>query len=737
MKRNLVVVLLLLSCTFLHANTMKIALVLSGGGARGIAHVAIIEALEAQGIPIDMVIGTSMGSLVGGLYSAGYTPKEIRNLLTTTDLVGLFSSPPLDRQRLQDAPFSYRHDRIFTLGFGKVGIGDVPALISDQRILELFGFLFAKYPQSIDFDTLPIPFRCVSTDVVSAERIVHEQGSLVSAIRSSISIPLVFTPFPQEDGRLAVDGGVVDNLPIELARSLGYDIVIACDVNEMQIQNPEQLKSLSAIAMQTIILVTQQAAAQQHESADLLFFPKLQDIFALDFTKYNTILQRGYDSVEEKRDELKVLANTIAEHRPLVIQDPDRVGPYFLVADPKILQIQIRDISGGYDVRVPPVKQLYSFLGRRLDGQTATELHLKLRELKQDYGLASLSYEMGNNGTLLVYARGFGEEESFISMGFQADMGFSNALPASFSWYRADAYLDAEKKLLFDTDLTLSLEATLGHKSGMSFGLHYPLAVSKKGVLKAGFAVSYHVGSLSVRNTVTNADRSAPLDREFFSDMVLQFTFHEYGKSELRARYQLDFLNDTRYARQFVAQPQIQLSTLYNSLRGRLSTSGSRYEALFALGFDQEVIYTIRLGFRRVHAVNYSDSIGYDIQVSLMGGSPELLGSYADVGSLEGIPGYSIHTLRRELAILGFTYQRRIVEMLGYPSYGKLILRGGCFDAYDPYHDLSVPASDPFKALVWDLGLGFALGLETPVGEVIAHIGTSLAGMVTFSLGVY
>lgn len=187
-----------LLCVPLAASKPTVVLVLSGGGARGLAHIAVLEALEAEGIPIDMVLGASMGSLVGGLYSSGYTPKEIRRLLEETDLVGLFSEPALDTVRNQNTAFSYMHDHVFSLGFGEKALGDGPSLIGDQKILELLGYLFAKYPNTIDFDDLPIPFRCVSADALTGERIVHESGSLVSAIRSSISIPLVFSPYPYE-----------------------------------------------------------------------------------------------------------------------------------------------------------------------------------------------------------------------------------------------------------------------------------------------------------------------------------------------------------------------------------------------------------------------------------------------------------------------------------------------------------------------------------------------------------
>ena len=194
MKRGLALLLILLMLSSPLFAT--VALVLSGGGARGLAHIAIIEAVEAAGIPIDLVVGTSMGALIGGLYSAGYTPSEIRRLIEATDLLGLFVQSPLVGSRTRGRAFSPTYEHTFSLGFTKQGIGDAPAILGDQRIMELFGFLFSKYPDTLDFDDLPIPFRAVSADVVTADTVVHDRGSLSRAIRSSIAIPIVFAPFP-------------------------------------------------------------------------------------------------------------------------------------------------------------------------------------------------------------------------------------------------------------------------------------------------------------------------------------------------------------------------------------------------------------------------------------------------------------------------------------------------------------------------------------------------------------
>lgn len=737
MKRSMLFLLLVLLCAPLIASKPSVAVVLSGGGARGVAHIAVLEALEEAGIPIDMVLGTSMGSLVGGLYSSGYTPKEIRRLLVETDLVGLFSEPVLDPIRVQDTAFSYMHDHAFSLGFGENGIGNAPALIGDQKILELLGFLFSKYPNTMDFDQLPIPFRCVSADAVTGERIVHDSGSLVSAIRSSISIPLVFSPYPYEQTRLVVDGGVVDNLPIALARSLGADIVIASDVNALKLDTYEQLESLSAMAMQTIILVTQDKAAAQHPLADVLYLPDLRDINALDFTKHELILERGEQAVADKREELSNLATRIAQTRELTILDSDRDGVYSLRSTPTILQITIQDLSLNKDHRMPQASQLSSFLGRSFTKQTAGELNLKLREIRKSNSLASLGYEMAPDGTLLVSGRGFEKRNSNISLGLQSNAGFSNALPASMAWYKADVFLDAYMLELWGTDLALLLNATLGQMTSMQMALRYPFALTSWGEVDVKFGLLYGSGSLSTLSTVVNANRTAPLDRIFRSELSLDLHFNEYGLASLSGSYDLVSLHDATFPSTFLAFPELEASLLYNSLRSRFTASGVRLDMLLSIGSLDGMLSSMRIGWNQKFAVSYLDSYSYDMNLSLIRKPFALLESYADLGTVEGIPGYSPLSIRRDTLYAGMGWQHRLSEILGYPTYCKVILRGGILDSYDPYTAVAPTKDAYFSDTTWDLGLGVVLGLVSPLGEVLLSFGASLGGFVTFAVGVY
>ena len=212
MKRGLALLLVIsLFSSSLHA---KVALVLSGGGARGLAHIAIIEAVEEAGIPIDLVVGTSMGALIGGLYSAGYTTEEIRSLVESTDMLGLFAQSPLVASRNKGRAFASSYEHTFSLGFTRGSIGDAPAILGDQRIVDL-RLPLCKYPNTIDFDDLPI-ISCCFHRCGQHKAVIHDHGSLVRAIRSSL--PSMIFPFPSDDGKLLLDGAL-DNLPIEVAQS--------------------------------------------------------------------------------------------------------------------------------------------------------------------------------------------------------------------------------------------------------------------------------------------------------------------------------------------------------------------------------------------------------------------------------------------------------------------------------------------------------------------------------------
>ncbi|KKM18782.1 hypothetical protein LCGC14_1662220, partial [marine sediment metagenome] len=235
-------------------NRPKIGLVLGGGGARGAAHVGVLKVLEEYNVPIDYVVGTSMGSIVGGLYAAGMSPQEMEAIFNLVPWNDLFSDRPPEVL----LPFRHKEDNQRLMAF-ELGVKDGKIVLPKGFIPgQKLGFLLQKLTLNVadidNFDELPIPFRAVSADLATGEAVVHDHGSLNEAMRASMSIPGVFTPI-EIDGRVLVDGGIVNNVPIEIARQIGADVIIAIDVGT-PLSKVEDLKDMLDVTMQMIGILT-------------------------------------------------------------------------------------------------------------------------------------------------------------------------------------------------------------------------------------------------------------------------------------------------------------------------------------------------------------------------------------------------------------------------------------------------------------------------------------------------
>src|SRR5690606_119645 len=231
MRRLLLALLFCLPLSSLaDASSPKTGLVLSGGAARGLAHIGVLKALEEQGVRIDAVAGTSMGAVIGGLYAAGYTVPELEKLALTLNWQEVLSDDPARR----DVPFRRKQDdRDFLvkrkLSFRDDGSLGLPlGVIQGQNLALLLERLLVHTSDTRDFDRLPIPFRAVATDIANDKKVIFSSGHLPQAIRASMSIPAVFAPV-EIDGRLLVDGGMVDNIPMDVARSMGVERLIVVD----------------------------------------------------------------------------------------------------------------------------------------------------------------------------------------------------------------------------------------------------------------------------------------------------------------------------------------------------------------------------------------------------------------------------------------------------------------------------------------------------------------------------
>jgi NTE family protein len=329
----------------------KIGLVLGGGSARGFADIGVLEWFAENRIPVDYVVGTSMGGLVGSLYAMGYSPREMEQLVEGLDWDELFaSSPPytdLQFRRKQDAA---EYPVRFELGL-KGGVKIPRGLNTGHFIDLLFQRLTLPYSDLPNFDDLPTPFRCVAVDLETGNQVVFGDGPLWQALRATMAIPGVFTP-AQVGGRLLIDGGVLNNLPTDVARSLGADIVIAVDV-ETPLQNRESLESLLNVIDQTINIMMLQNLRRSIREADLVLSPDLVGFQSLDFKKSTEIIRVGAAAASSRSALLSPLALSESEWQSYLrrrrqrrrTQTPSVRGIQVLGVDPAMSRTLTRRLS--------------------------------------------------------------------------------------------------------------------------------------------------------------------------------------------------------------------------------------------------------------------------------------------------------------------------------------------------------------------------------------------------------
>ncbi|MEX5668368.1 patatin-like phospholipase family protein [Pseudomonas neuropathica] len=301
------------------ASRPKVGLVLSGGAARGLAHIGVLKALEEQGIKIDAIAGTSMGAVVGGLYASGYKIDELEKLALNIDWQAALSDAP----PREDVPFRRKQDdRDFLvkqkLSFRDDGSLGLPlGVIQGQNLALLLESLLAHTSDTRDFDKLPIPFRAVATDISNGEKVVFRKGHLPQVIRASMSIPAVFAPV-ELDGRLLVDGGMTDNIPLDVAREMGVDVAIVVDIGT-PLRNRKQLTTVVDVLNQSITLMTRSNSEEQLaalKSSDVLIQPALAAFGVTDFGKAQEMIDAGYRAT-------RILDARLAQLKPVESQDAE------------------------------------------------------------------------------------------------------------------------------------------------------------------------------------------------------------------------------------------------------------------------------------------------------------------------------------------------------------------------------------------------------------------------------
>jgi len=306
------------------AKRPRIGVVLSGGGARGITHIGVLKVLDEMRVPVDYVAATSMGSIVGGLYASGMSPAEMEQIVTAVDWTTLFSDSPPRRELLfRDKQRDTRFPLPLEIGFRDGQIRGFQGALSGGNLELFLHQLTSKADGVRDFDRLPIPFRAVSTDMVAGTPYIFAQGPLYEAMRASMSIPGVFSP-AEIRGQLLGDGGLVNNLPVDVVRAMGAEVVIAVNIGTPLMTRAE-LSSVVGLTGQMINILTEQNVRAQLASlgvGDVLISPDLGALSAIDFNQGRAFIAKGEAAARAARAQLAALALPEAAYRAYVAARP-------------------------------------------------------------------------------------------------------------------------------------------------------------------------------------------------------------------------------------------------------------------------------------------------------------------------------------------------------------------------------------------------------------------------------
>ncbi|PKP13655.1 MAG: patatin [Bacteroidetes bacterium HGW-Bacteroidetes-3] len=285
---------------------IKVGLVLSGGGAKGFAHVAALKVIEEAGIRIDFIGGTSMGAIIGGLYASGYNPNQLDSIIKSIN----FNRILTDKLPRKSKPFYEKENGekyILTVPIKKGKLGMPTALSNGQNVLNLLTELTQNVNNISDFSKLPIPFVCVATNLETGKQEVLKNGFLPQAILASGAFPTLLAPV-EIDGKLLTDGGITNNFPVEEVKAMGADVIIGVDI-QSGLESKEDLTSAVKILNQIVGFQMYKSMEHKYDSLDLVIKPDMKLFNVVSFDKVKEIMAEGDKAAREKYSELKAIGD--------------------------------------------------------------------------------------------------------------------------------------------------------------------------------------------------------------------------------------------------------------------------------------------------------------------------------------------------------------------------------------------------------------------------------------------
>jgi NTE family protein len=459
------------------AQRPKIGLVLGGGGAKGAAHIGVLKVLEEQRIPVDYIAGTSMGAIVGALYASGLSAAELEKVITAIDWDDIFSGES-DRRDIDYRRKREDYEILTGLSLGiKNGKVVMPrGLIKDQKANVLFETLMLHTSDTDDFDKLPIPFRAIAADLETGEMLVLKRGRLADAARASMSVPGVFPPI-ELNGRILIDGGIVRNLPIDIVREMGADIVICIDVDKPLTSRKDIVGSFSVLNQMINIMMKKNVKEQVKTLGpqDVYINPELGELGSTDFDKAAEISRLGEKAAREKIDSLKRYSVSDSEYAAFAA-DHHRVQ----VKEVKIATVKI-EMEGETNISPEIVESRLSLK----PGDT-----VDVGKLKQEAGIVygtgdfervDLNLKRQGDGyDLVVKAKEKSWGPNYLRLGVALESDFKGGS-------RYNILVDYTRRWMNSLGAEWKTQINLGNPSGIYSEFYQPLSVKRL------FFISPHV----------------------------------------------------------------------------------------------------------------------------------------------------------------------------------------------------------------------------------------------------
>jgi NTE family protein len=415
----------------------KIGLVLSGGGAKGLAHIGVLKVIEKAGIKIDYIGGTSMGAIIGGLYASGYTATQLDSIFNNTDYNAVIQDfVPRSSKNFYEKANDERY--AFALPFNKFKIGIPTALSKGLYNYNMITRLTATVRHERDFKKLPIPFLCIATDIETGQEVLLDQGFLAQSVLASGAFPSLYSPLII-DGKYLIDGGVINNYPLDEVKKMGADIIIGVDVQD-DLKSRESLEDATRILVQISNLQMIQKMQEKKKLTDVYIRPDVEEYSVISFDKGAKIIERGESAANNVIEQLYTLSTSYQKQKTIV---PFTETDSLFISS--ISHTQLENYTRAYIVgklRFKPGRKIsFAELKQGIENLNAT----------QNFGSINYTLEKEGSGDRINLNLTENPHKAFLKLGLHYDGLFKSGILVNFT----------QKKIVFKNDI-FSTDVVLG-----------------------------------------------------------------------------------------------------------------------------------------------------------------------------------------------------------------------------------------------------------------------------------